>query len=188
MHVRQLHSVAYGFCTFANWTFEKDTIDHFCGFLIQSFCCITFCASRLNLVHLRLNLTRKGVFQIQRSIRSFSYFESQAKMVQTNLLEISSQLIHDALYETIESMLKTRNYKINLSLASKIGENNFVGIVYRVLIMNEDQAKERSASNLILKLAPQNEAHRAQCCARPAFLREIHMYNKVPEFISLFFY
>lgn len=134
-------------------------------------------------------------------------------MAQTDLSEITSEIIRKALFETIENKLNSKNYQIDLSFASKAGENNFIGIIYRVAFYEkeesskegervekaedrnvgerEENAEDRnvgkkpengeqfSPSKLILKVAPQNEARRAQFYASPAFAREIYTYDKV---------
>lgn len=102
-------------------------------------------------------------------------------MVESNLLEIPSELIHSALCETIEKQLKTKNYQISLSFASKAGENNFIGIIFRVAFNQCHESEKGAISKLILKVAPQSEARRAQFYARPAFTREIYTYDKVRE-------
>lgn len=105
-------------------------------------------------------------------------------MVEENVLDISSEVIHDALNETIENKLKSKNFRISLSLASKAGENNFIGIIYRVAFNKRDENDKSSTTDeqkLILKIAPQSEARRAQFYARPAFTREIFTYDKVKK-------
>lgn len=122
-------------------------------------------------------------------------------MAQIDLSEISCEIIRKTLFETIENKLNSKNYQIDLSLASKAGENNFIGIIYRVAFYEKDESskegentengedtnvgekmkngKQCSPSKLILKVAPQNEARRAQFYASPAFAREIYTYDKV---------
>lgn len=122
-------------------------------------------------------------------------------MAQTDLSEISSEIIRKTLFETIENKLNSKNYQIDLSLASKAGENNFIGIIYRVAFYEKEESSKESEktengedtnvdekvkndencsqSKLILKVAPQNEARRAQFYASPAFAREIYTYDKV---------
>lgn len=97
-------------------------------------------------------------------------------MVQLDLSEIPSDVIRSALYETIENKVKSKNYQINMSSASKVGETNFIGIVYRVSFKKEGDEND---NKLILKVAPQNSARRIQFHSRPLFLREIRMYNEV---------
>lgn len=97
------------------------------------------------------------------------------------LSEIPSELVRSAVIDTIENQLQFKNYRINVSSASKAGENNFIGIIHRVSIteMIEDKAKKPANKNLIVKSAPQNLLRRSQFVARPAFEREIYMYEKV---------
>lgn len=97
-------------------------------------------------------------------------------MVELDLSEIPGDVIRKALCETIEKKLKSKKYKLNITSASKAGENNFVGVVYRVAFNKED---ENVVSKLILKVAPQNSARRSQFMSRSCFLREINMYNEV---------
>lgn len=97
-------------------------------------------------------------------------------MVQLDSSEISSEVIRSALHETIERKLKSKDYQINVSLASKVGETNFIGIVHRVSFKKED---DEHTDKLIVKVAPQNAARRIQFHSRPLFLREMRMYNEV---------
>lgn len=90
--------------------------------------------------------------------------------------EPPSDVIRTALRETIESEFKVKNYKINISSASKAGENNFVAVIYRVSF-NKDGDNEHK--KLILKIAPQNVSRRVVFSSRTCFLREIYMYNEV---------
>lgn len=99
-------------------------------------------------------------------------------MVESDLTEISSEVIRSTLCEAIEKKLKSRKYEINVTSASQAGDNNFIGIVYRVSFGKEDEPPTKSFK-LILKVAPQNVARRAQFFSRPCFLREIYMYEQV---------
>lgn len=102
-------------------------------------------------------------------------------MVASDLSEIPAEVIRIALIETVENQFKSKNYKINVSSASTAGESNFVGIVYRVSFSDEDEGKngKNLASKLILKVAPQNPARRAQFFSHACFMREIYMYDEV---------
>lgn len=102
-------------------------------------------------------------------------------MVESNLSEISSEVIRDAVIETVENKLKSKKCKIHVSSASQSGENNFIGIVYRVTFSEEDGIEngKTPVSKLILKVAPSNLARRQQFFSRPCFLREIYLYNEV---------
>ena len=99
-------------------------------------------------------------------------------MVPLELSDIPSEVIRTTLCETIEAKLKSKKYKIAISSASKAGETNFIGIIYRVSFNKEDDG-ETSISKLILKVAPLNLARREQFFARPTFVREIFTYEKV---------
>lgn len=99
-------------------------------------------------------------------------------MVGSDLSEISSDSIRTIICETVEKQLNSNKYKINVNSASQAGDNNFIGVVYRVSFSKEDSKNDES-SKLILKVAPQNLARREQFFSRPCFLREIFMYNEV---------
>lgn len=101
-------------------------------------------------------------------------------MADSELSLIPNDVIRSALRETVENHLKSKSYKINVKSASKDGESNFAGIVYRVSYCKEDDGKNKSeSSKLILKIAPQNPNRRFQFQSRPMFLRETYMYNIV---------
>lgn len=101
-------------------------------------------------------------------------------MVEIDLSELPSDVIRSTLCETIESQLKSNKYKISISSASKAGENNFIGVVYRVSFNKDDETIDKnSISKLILKVSPQSVARRNQFQSRKFFLREIYMYNEV---------
>lgn len=103
-------------------------------------------------------------------------------MVESGLSEISSELIREMVEEFVENELNSKDYKIDVSSASQAGENNFIGVVYRVAFGKNDKSK--SISKLILKVAPTNLARREQFISRPCFLREIYMYNEVSGIIQ----
>lgn len=102
-------------------------------------------------------------------------------MSESELSDISSDLIRSKLCETIESITKTKNYTIKVESASKAGTNNFIGIVYRVYFNKNGEATDEPGS-LILKTAPQNIARRDSFHSRTCFVREIFMYNEVSSF------
>ncbi|XP_055296755.1 uncharacterized protein LOC129565669 [Sitodiplosis mosellana] len=91
------------------------------------------------------------------------------------LMEVLSDAIREALFEVIEDLLKTENFKVNIEPGSKKGDN-FIGIVYRIIFSTAD--KKRS-SKLFLKIAPENEEHREKVLAHRFFLREIYVHNEV---------
>ncbi|XP_031627330.1 uncharacterized protein LOC116343427 [Contarinia nasturtii] len=102
-------------------------------------------------------------------------------MEKSDLSQIPTQLIRDTICELIEAKLNTKNYEVTVSSASKEGENNFVGVVYRVSFNKTDDTN--SSSKLIVKVAPQNVTRRTQFRSRNLFLQEIYMYNEVlPSF------
>lgn len=102
-------------------------------------------------------------------------------MAESNLSTILSEVIRKAICKTVEQKLKSKTYKIILTSASKGGENNFCGIIYRVLFNNENETNngENSKFSLIAKLAPSNVARRIHFHSREIFLQEIYMYNEV---------
>lgn len=101
-------------------------------------------------------------------------------MSDSDLSSIPTDEIRSALCETVENYLKSKKYKITVSSASQAGESNFVGIVYRVSFgKKDDDPNKTKLSQLILKVAPQNAARRAQFLSRSLFLREMYMYNVV---------
>lgn len=97
-------------------------------------------------------------------------------MVEPDLSEIPTDVIRVALRETIEKKLKSKNYKITICSASQAGENNFVGVIYRVLFNKDGEEKQKK---LILKIAPQSSARRVSFGAKICFMREIFMYTEV---------
>lgn len=96
--------------------------------------------------------------------------------MELNLSDLPGHVIRTALMKIVENKLKTKKYKLKVSSASKAGENNFVGVVYRVCFSNED---ESVTSKLILKVAPQNESRRIFFWSRQCFLQEIYLYSEV---------
>lgn len=102
-------------------------------------------------------------------------------------VEIPSELVRSALFELIERHLKSKKYQIVLSAATKADDLNFTGIIYRVWFNKEEEATAENsiASSIILKVAPQNLARRTQFTIRPAFMREIYVYDNV---MKHFFY
>lgn len=103
-------------------------------------------------------------------------------MINSNLNEIPSAIIRDALAETIRKQVNSKQINIKISSAAQKGADNFMGIIYRIEFMAENETEHGStfASKLILKVAPLNEASR-DSDTRVAFLRESYMYNKVME-------
>lgn len=102
-------------------------------------------------------------------------------MVHTDLFEIPGEIVHKTICKTIENKLQSKQYKINVTSASKAGDNNFISVVYRVSFQKNDENEKNKEWTFILKVAPQNLARRTLLVARPAFLREIYMYNEVIE-------
>lgn len=103
-------------------------------------------------------------------------------MAELDLSEIPNDVMRKALRETIEEKLKSKNYTVAISSASKAGENNFVGVIYRVSF---SKVGEEGQNKLIFKVAPQNEVRRSQFVSRICFLREIYMYNEVNSLSSI---
>ncbi|XP_055297452.1 uncharacterized protein LOC129565999 isoform X2 [Sitodiplosis mosellana] len=88
--------------------------------------------------------------------------------------------------ETIENQLQSQNYRVTVTAASKEGENNFVGVVYRVSFNAVDESENNTKSSMIVKVAPQNETRRTQFHLRERFLQEIFMYNEVLSYFRQF--
>lgn len=108
-------------------------------------------------------------------------------MVESNLSELPSEKIRLAVCNTVEQILETKNHTISVTSASQSGDNNFIGIVYRVSFNKvNDKNKNDNPSKLILKVAPENAARRAQFFSRPCFLREIYMYETVLPYFREF--
>lgn len=96
-----------------------------------------------------------------------------------DLSEIPGESVHKAIYEVIENNLQSKKFKLTVSSASKAGENNFLGVVYRVSFNRADDSVNGSKSSIIVKVAPQNETQRTQFRSRDMFLQEIFLYNEV---------
>ena len=97
-------------------------------------------------------------------------------MLEGDVSEISSETIR-SLRETVEQELKTKNYRIVVSSASKAGTNNFMGTVYRASFNKQDEVDIEQ--KMIIKVAPLETARREQFTARPSFLQEMYMYGTV---------
>lgn len=109
----------------------------------------------------------------------FTYVEKY--LIHTEKSDFSDSLtgvVRSALIDTIEEQLKSKQYQIDVSSATKKGDYNFTGIIYRISIKRED-GKPTVPSSLILKCAPQNEARRVTFSAEAAFAREIYTYDTV---------
>lgn len=105
-------------------------------------------------------------------------------MVESNLSEIPGESVHQAIREIIENQLKSKNYSLNVSSASKEGENNFLGVIYRVSFNAVDVSGNTTKSSMIVKVAPQNETRRKHFHSREMFLQEIFVYNEVSANIN----
>lgn len=103
-------------------------------------------------------------------------------MVESNLTEISNEVVRTAVHDTAVKHLKTDKVKINVEAASKVGDN-FIGVVYRVSSSKFElkgvSDKNKNDSKMIVKVAPQNAARRERFYSRPCFLREIYLYDEV---------
>lgn len=107
-------------------------------------------------------------------------------MENSDLSEIPTELIRKTIRKIIEAKLKTKNYDVFVSSASKEGENNFCGVVYRVSFNKSDDTS--SSSKMIIKVAPQNITRRTQFRSRVMFLQEIYIYNEVNLYFHSKFY
>lgn len=103
------------------------------------------------------------------------------KMIQLDLLP--TDLIRSALRKTVEEKLKSSEYEINVSPACKVGEDNFMGDVYRASYNKKSAFEGKDNKNqihkMIIKTAKQDIVRRHRCLSGPCFQREIHMYEKV---------
>lgn len=101
-------------------------------------------------------------------------------MTKSDLSLLPTDDVRSALRETVENHLNSKECTITVSSASQAGENNFIGIVYRVSFSEDnDNSTDAKSSKLILKCAPTNQARREQFLSRSLFLREMYMYNVV---------
>lgn len=100
-------------------------------------------------------------------------------MLEGDVSELSSEVIQSALFETAEQELKTKNYRIVISSASKAGTNNFMGTVYRATCIEKNETSNEL--KMIVKVAPQQSARREQFLARTSFLQEIYTYGTVSQ-------
>lgn len=101
-------------------------------------------------------------------------------MLEGDYSEIPSETIR-ALHETVENELKTKNYRIVISLASKAGTNNFMGTIFRATYCKQGKVDQEKNPELkmIVKVAPTSVARREQFTARQSFLQEMYMYGTV---------
>lgn len=107
-------------------------------------------------------------------------------MDESGLSKLPSDVIRSRLNQIFSEKLKTDNLKIVVEAGSKSGDN-FIGIVYRVTgeevpsddVNERDQRTDANKLKLILKVAPQSLSRRERFFSRPAFLREIFIYNEV---------
>lgn len=83
--------------------------------------------------------------------------------------------IRKVLFDVVEDLLKTDNFKVRIEPGSKKGDN-FLGIVYRIICYTAD---EKRSSYLFLKYAPENDCQRKQLSIHSCFAREIYVYNTV---------
>lgn len=102
-------------------------------------------------------------------------------MADFETIEILSEKIRLALNEVSEKALKSTNNQLLVSLASKSGTNNFIGIVYRVLFgkIGEKTNGKNPMQTLVVKVAPRQLERRQRFQIRSLFLREIFMYEQV---------
>lgn len=98
-----------------------------------------------------------------------------------DLSELPNDTVRSVLCETVAKCLNSNKYRIGLNLASKTGESNFIGIVYRAEFSadKETENENHPVHSLIVKIAPQDIEYRNTWYSRSCFLREIHIYNEV---------
>lgn len=98
-------------------------------------------------------------------------------------MDIPSEIVRKAICETIKDQLNSKYYDLDVSLASSDGDNNFIGILYRISFRKREKNAIENTKNFthksIVKIAPQNLIRRARYFTRPAFVREIYMYENV---------
>lgn len=98
-----------------------------------------------------------------------------------DLSEIPGENVRKVICETIEKQLHSKKFEVNVSSASKQGENNFLGVIYRVSFNKADELENTSRSSMIVKVAPLDEAQRSQFHSHEYFLQEIFLYNEVSD-------
>ncbi|XP_055302585.1 uncharacterized protein LOC129568559 [Sitodiplosis mosellana] len=114
----------------------------------------------------------------------YIHFYSQEQiMTDSALTEIPSEYVRTAAIETLKNELNSDDFSIKVTSASKAGEDNFIGIIYRVSCSKQN---EKSPTNFIIKVAPQNLLRRSQFVVRPAFVREIYSYEKMLPILRQF--
>lgn len=113
------------------------------------------------------------------------YKQFSKYFIDTEKLDFSdslSETVRSAVIETIDEQLKSKHYQIDVSSATKKGDYNFTGIIYRVSFKREyecENGESTKPTSVILKVAPQNQSRRIQFNARAAFEREIYTYDRV---------
>lgn len=113
------------------------------------------------------------------------YKEFLKKFINTENTDFSdslSEIVRSAVFETIDEQLNTKHYQIDVSSATKKGDFNFTGIIYRATFKREHECENGEStepSSVILKVAPQNESRRIQFSVRELFKNEIYTYDKV---------
>lgn len=102
-------------------------------------------------------------------------------MANSEANEIPSEVIYSVIRETVENKLNSKKCKIEIKSASQAGASNFVGIVYRATFCKEgeSESEKNPIQKMIVKVAPMHSVRRELFISRPAFLREIYMYEKV---------
>lgn len=103
-------------------------------------------------------------------------------MTESNLSVVPSEVVRSAVCRTVEKILQSNEFTISVTSASESGDNNFMGIVYRVLFNKITDKNDKNPSKLVLKVAPQHPARRMQFFSNACFVREIYMYEKVNYF------
>lgn len=100
---------------------------------------------------------------------------------QLEFSHFSSEIILSHVRQTIGKILNSKNYKLNVSLVTEIGEDNFIGVIYRISfgLLDETKNGQKLTHNLIAKIAPCDLEYRNIWCPRPCFMREIYMYDEV---------
>lgn len=104
-------------------------------------------------------------------------------MAAAALSVISSEAVRETVIQTIDHLVQSKKFAIDVSSASKAGENNFIGIIHRIKIreLDDDGNENGPTTHLIVKDAPQQTLRRQQFFVRPAFQREIFTYETVND-------
>jgi Ecdysteroid kinase-like family len=99
--------------------------------------------------------------------------------------KLPNEVFNRALDEIIEENLhkSPESFNIECSAGSSKGDN-YMGIIYKIVVKSKEDDAEKL--NVILKVAPENEARREMCNANMVFNREIDFYFSLNEIYKTF--